>query len=113
MLLVGGGAFITTLPGGGSTFVIEGNAVGVQAQQGAGVLFQSGLLSIKGNGLGLVGDGAGTLTVNAAAPNPSNISGNGLDVNLRFGTRATFNGVTIGSISCDTTVLSEGSTVCP
>ncbi len=31
-LLVGGGAFITTLPGGGTTFVIDGNAVGVQAQ---------------------------------------------------------------------------------
>jgi hypothetical protein len=114
MLLVGGGAFITTLPGGGSTFVIEGNTVGVNAQQGAGVLFQSGLLSIKGNrGVGLLGDGAGTLTVRAAAPNPSSISGNGLDVNLRFGTRATFEGVTIGSITCDATVLSEGSTVCP
>jgi hypothetical protein len=34
-------------------------------------------------------------------------------VNLRFGTRATFDGVTIGSITCVTTVLSEGSTVCP
>ena len=113
MLLVGGGAFITTLPGGGSTFVIEGKAVGVNAQQGAGVLFQGGLLSIKGNGVGLFGDGAGTLTFRAAAPNPSSISGNGLDVNLRFGTRATFDGVTIGSITCDATVLSEGSTVCP
>ncbi len=113
MLLVGGGAFITTLPGGGSTFVIEGNGVGVQAQQGAGVLFQGGLLSIKGNDVGLFGDGAGTLTVRAAAPNPSNISGKRLDVNLRFGTRATFVGVTIGSITCDATVLSEGGTVCP
>jgi hypothetical protein len=113
ILLVGGGAFITTLPGGGSTFVIEGNAIGVNAQQGAGVVFQSGALSIKGNGVGLVGDGAGTLTFRAAAPKASSISGNGLDVNLRFGTRATFDGVTIGSITCDATVLSEGSTVCP
>ena len=113
VLLVGGGAFMTTLQGGGSTFVIEGNAVGVRAHQGAGVLFQSGLLSIKGNGVGVFGDGAGTLTFRAAAPNPADISGNGLDVNLRFGTRASFAGVTIGSITCDATVLSEGSTVCP
>jgi len=113
MLLVGAGAFITTLPGGGSSFVIEGNQVGVNAQQGAGILFQSGPLSLKGNGVGLLGDGSGTLTVRAAAPHPATISGNGLDVNLRFGARATFDGVTIGSIACDATVLSQGSTVCP
>ena len=113
MLLAGGGALIGTLPGGGSTFVIEGNAIGISAQAGAGVLLQSGPLSVKNNGVGLAGDGAGTLTVRAAAPHPAAISGNGLDVNLQFGTRATFDGVTIGSITCDTTVLSRGSTICP
>jgi len=46
--------------------------------------------------------------------NPSSITGNTtVDVDLRFGTRATLGEVTIGTIVCETTVLSRGSTVCP
>jgi hypothetical protein len=34
-------------------------------------------------------------------------------VDLRFGTRATLAGVAVGTIVCDATVLSRGTTVCP
>ena len=46
-------------------------------------------------------------------PNGSVITGNDTDVNLKFGTRATFQGITIGTIVCDKTVLTRGTTVCP
>ena len=75
--------------------------------------FQGGQLTVTNNGVGPAGNGAGTLTILSVPATPSSISGNGLDVDLKFGTRATFEGVTIGSITCDTTVLSRGTTVCP
>jgi hypothetical protein len=68
---------------------------------------------VQHNQTGLLGDGAGTLTLVSVPPNPSAITNNGTDVDLKFGTRVTFGGVTIGTIVCDTTVLSRGSTVCP
>jgi hypothetical protein len=113
--LVAGGAFLAAPSvAGTSTFVIEDNVgAGVSAEQGAGALFRAVRLTVKGNGVGLSGDGAGTLTVVAAPAVPSSISGNTLDVNLGFGTRATFQGVTIGSIVCDATVLIRGTTACP
>jgi hypothetical protein len=44
---------------------------------------------------------------------PSSIVDNGTNVYLKFGTRATVEGVTTGSITCDETVLSRPTTVCP
>jgi hypothetical protein len=58
-------------------------------------------------------DGAGVLLFISIPPNPSAITGNGVDVDLRFGARATFEGVDVGTITCDSTVLSRGTTVCP
>jgi hypothetical protein len=112
-LLLGGPAFLQTLPGAGSKFVIENNGVGVRLQQGAGAQFQGGELTVTGNGVGLSADGAGTLTILSESATPSSVSGNGLDVDLKFGSRTTFEGVAIGTIVCDTTVLSRGTTVCP
>jgi hypothetical protein len=111
-LAIRGNGFLLTLPEG-ATFLIENNGVGINAMHGAGFIFQGGQLTVTNNGVGLVGDGAGTLTIDSVPATPSSISGNGLDVSLAFGTRATFEGVTIGSITCDPTVLSRGTTVCP
>jgi hypothetical protein len=62
----------------------------------------------------VLADGAGTLTLASIPSNPSTITDNStFDVDLAFGTRATFDGVTIGTITCDATVLSRGTTVCP
>jgi hypothetical protein len=56
---------------------------------------------------------AGVLTFISIPANPSAITGNGVDVDLRFEARATFDGVDVGTITCDSTVLSRGTTVCP
>jgi hypothetical protein len=63
--------------------------------------------------VGLLADGAGTLTIQSDPAKLSSIVDNGTDVDLKSGTRATFDGVTIGTITCDATVLSRGTTVCP
>ena len=112
-LLLANGGFATTLPGGGAKFVIANNGVGINVANGTGVLFQGGQLTVTGNAVGLSADGAGTVTILSESATPSSISGNTLDVDLKFGTRATFQGVTIGSIACDNTVLIQGTTVCP
>jgi hypothetical protein len=100
-------------PFGRGTFVIENNAVGLNIGQQSGAVIVGGL-NVKNNKVtGLLADGAGSLTLVSIPPNPSSITGNGTDVDLRFGTRTTIDGVTIGTTVCDKTVLSRGTTVCP
>ncbi|HEX9871261.1 MAG TPA: right-handed parallel beta-helix repeat-containing protein [Candidatus Tectomicrobia bacterium] len=101
-------------PFGTGKFVLENNvSAGLNLINGAGTNITGGL-SVRNNGTGVLADGAGTLTLVSIPSNPSSIENNsGTDVDLKFGTRATFDGVTIGSIACDATVLSRGSTVCP
>jgi hypothetical protein len=136
-ILVAGGAKLTALPrckitvannnvfglvvangvagvvNGNAEFVAEGNQIGLRFEQVGTAIFQGGPLTVRNNGVGLMGDGAGTLTILSDPAKPSSITNNGLDVDLKFGTRATFQGVAIGSITCDATVLSRGTTVCP
>ena len=116
-LFFANGGFVT-IPFGGVKLVVENNGVGnngvgIRVEQGTGVLFQGGQLTVTGNPVGLLADGAGTVTILWDSATPLSISGNTLDVDLKFGTRTTFEGVTIGSITCDSTVLSRGTTVCP
>lgn len=100
------------LPGDiGGVFRFEHNTTGVQLDVQAG-FFSIGGLTVQNNTTGLLADGANTVTVVSIPPNPSTITGNVTDVDLRFGTRATFN-VPIGTITCDDTVLIRGTTVCP
>jgi len=98
---------------GNAEFVAEGNQTGLRFEAVGGGIFQGGPLTVRNNGVGLLGDGAGTLTIRSDPTKPSRIVNNGTDVDLKFGTRATFDGVAIGSITCDQTVLSRGTTVCP
>jgi hypothetical protein len=99
-------------PFGTAKFILENNITGLHFIEGAGAVITGGL-SIQNNGTGVSADGAGTLTLASIPTNPSVVENNGSDVDLRFGTRATFDGVTIGTITCDATVLSRGTTVCP
>jgi hypothetical protein len=98
---------------GNAEVVAEKNQTGISFVQNAGGIFQGGPLTVRDNAVGLLGDGAGTLVVESDPAKPSRIVNNGTDVDLRFGTRATFDGVAIGSITCDKTALSRGTTVCP
>jgi hypothetical protein len=100
-------------PFGTGKFVLEHNTTGLNLIEGAGAVVTGGL-SVRNNGTGVLTDGTGTLTLVSVPSNPSSIqNNNGTDVDLKFGTRATFDGVTIGTITCDATVLSRGTTVCP
>jgi hypothetical protein len=94
------------------TFVIENNGVGLDFSLDGSAIFVGGL-TVRNNGTGVRGDDAGVLTFISIPSNPSAITGNGVDVDLRFGTRATIQGVDVGTITCDSTVLSRGTTVCP
>jgi hypothetical protein len=93
-------------------FLLENNAVGMSAGLGTNILIRAGL-SVQGNGTGVLADGAGTLTLGSAPDNPSTITGNATDMRLLFGTRSTIDGVTIGTLFCDSTVLSRGTKICP
>jgi hypothetical protein len=109
-ILVAAGKIIN--PSGVGTFVIENNGVGLDFGLDGTALLVGGL-TVRNNGTGVRGDGAGVLTFISIPSNPSAITGNGVDVDLRFGTRATIQGVDVGTITCDSTVLSRGTTVCP
>jgi len=101
-------------PFAAAKFIIENNQRnGLEVGEGGSTLIIGGL-TVQNNQTGLQADGAGTLTFVSVPSNPSNIqNNNGTDVDLRFGTRATFQDVAIGTITCDATVLSRGTTVCP
>jgi hypothetical protein len=51
-------------------------------------LFPGGPLTVRNNGVGLLADGDGTLTILSDASMPSSIVDNGTDVDLKFGTPA-------------------------
>ena len=109
-ILCGAGKIIS--PFGVARFVIENNVVGLDFGLDGTALLVGGL-TVRNNGTGVRGDGAGVLTFISIPSNPSAITGNGVDVDLRFGARATIEGVDVGTITCDSTVLSRGTTVCP
>lgn len=98
----------------GAAVLLEGNGVGFQLEGGSGEQMVGGPLTVRNNGTGLLADGAGAVTPVSTPPGASTIQNNtGVDVDLRFGTRGTLAGVTVGALVCDTTVLSRGTTVCP
>jgi hypothetical protein len=103
-------------PFGAATFRFENNPIGVQVDTNSSMLIVGGM-QISGNSdIGLLADGAGSVTIipPEADPTavPSAITGNGTDVSLSFGTRATI-AAAVGSIVCDPSVLVRGSAACP
>ena len=99
-------------PFGEARFRFENNAVGMSIGLGTNVLIAAGL-TVQGNATGVLGDGAGTLTLRSVPANPSTITGNTTDMRLLFGTRSTIEGATVGTLLCDATVLSRGTKICP
>jgi hypothetical protein len=113
ILATNAASMMNASPVGSGEFAIENNQIGLSFESGAGSSFQGGPLTVRNNGVGLLADGAGTLTIVSDPSKPSSIVDNGTDVDLKFGTRVTFDGVTIGTITCDGTVLSRGTPMCP
>ena len=93
-------------------FVAESNSVGMGMEDGASALIIGGL-NVTQNGAGISASGAGTLTLVSVPPNPSTVNANQVDMDLGFGTRSTIDGVDVGSVLCDGTVLARGSVTCP
>jgi hypothetical protein len=100
-------------PFGRGTFVFRNNGVGMFFNAGCSALVNPARLTVQNNQTGMIADGADTLSFVADPPNGSSITGNGTDVDLRFGTRSTLQGISVGTIVCDKTVLSRGTTTCP
>jgi hypothetical protein len=93
-------------------FVISGNEIGIELGQGSVATLVGGL-EVSGNDVGLSID-ASQLTLVSVPPNPSSVTGNGVDVGASFGARLTIDGAEIGSaLECDSSVLSRGSVTCP
>jgi hypothetical protein len=103
------GGFVVTTIDSGSRFIIEHNAVGLRFFTGGDALIRGARLTVNGNGVGLQGDGAGVLTFVSGPAQASTITGNGTDVDLSFGSRAIFDGVAIGTLVTDGTVLCRGA----
>jgi hypothetical protein len=100
-------------PFGAARLVVENNPVGMQFLQGATATITGGL-NVRNNALtGIAADNAGGLTFASMPSNPSAIQSNGTDIRLTFGSKSTITGVAVGTIVCDATVLSRGTTVCP
>ena len=99
---------------GGGKFDLQGNAVGLSLGIESSILSIGGI-HVENNGTGILADGGGSVALAPNPQNPSVVQGNrNADVDLRFGTRATVVGVTIGKpLKCDGTVLSSGTTKCP
>ena len=85
-------------------YFFENNPVGMYFSVGSGAAINGGELTVSGNDIGLLGEGA-DLTIDNANITSNNTS----DVKLSLGTRAVFNGVSYGSIDCDDTVVSRGA----
>jgi hypothetical protein len=109
-LSIGGGGNLTLFAG---TILLENNPEGLTLAVGSAMaVFPTGNLTIQGNTTaGLTADNASTIRLIEGAT----ITGNGTDVVLLFGSNGTFNGNTIGTITCDETVLLRGDTgvTCP
>jgi hypothetical protein len=109
ILLVNGNV---SSPFGAARFVIENNPIGMQFLQGSTATITGGL-NVRNNIFGIDADNAAGLTFASLLSNPSAVQSNGTDIRLGFGTKSTINGMAVGTIVCDGTVLSRGTTVCP
>jgi hypothetical protein len=58
-------------------------------------------MTIRGNTIGISGEDGSAISIDQEGT----ITGNGTDIVLLFGSRGTFNGDTIGTITCDKTSL--------
>jgi len=114
IFLPGASVLVNARPDGGGKFVLKGNGIGLNVGTEATIQMPVGGLDVENNGIGLLADGAGSLLLLSVPQNPIVIRGNRtVDVDLRFGTRMTVDAAILGTVKCDATVLSRGSTTCP
>src|SRR5262245_38402764 len=108
-LWFGGTGSLSNIAG---TILIEHNTEGVRAENTCTVAqLIAGSMTIRSNTIGIFGDDGSDIRIAQGGT----ITGNGTDIVLRFASRGTFNGNTIGTITCDDTSLVRGDTgvTCP
>jgi hypothetical protein len=112
-LLLGARGHVISPPFASTTFVVQGNAIGMNLRTDSAA-FIIGQLTITGNAVaGVLADEA-SLYLETPSGLSSSVAGNGTNVRLLFGSRSTILNVTIGTpLVCDATVLSRGTTTCP
>jgi hypothetical protein len=88
---------------------------GLSVSVGASLAVDSTILTSRHNsGAGLFVDDGSTATLVGTPGTPVTLTENGgNDVILSFGSRATLVGNTIGTLTCDPTVLIRGTVACP
>ena len=96
----------------GIRFAIENNGIGMDLAQSSSALIVGGLTVRNNTTAGIVADNSSLIIV-GAQPNPSAVTGNGLDFDLRFGSRATVDGVAFTTRKCEPSVLARGIPACP
>lgn len=96
-----------------ASFSVQSNPIGLWFGEGSGAAIIGGLL-VQNNDTGVLADGAGAMVLVSVPPSPHDVTGNGTDIDLRFGSRMTFGGPPfVGSVVCDGTALARGSADCP
>jgi Right handed beta helix region len=108
-LWFGGTGSLSNISG---TILLEHNTEGARAEVTSTIgQLIAGSMTVRGNATGLLGDDGSAIYIDQGGT----ITGNGTDIVLRFGSRGTFNGNTIGTITCDDTSLVRGDTgvTCP
>jgi hypothetical protein len=85
-----------------------GSGVGVFTGSNVTVIHQAAIESTANKIAGITVDGGSSVTLVG-----SQITGNTTDINLSFGSRSDITTSTVGSISCDHSVISRGTVVCP
>jgi parallel beta-helix repeat protein len=114
IFLPGSSVLVNARNESGGKFVLKENGIGLNVGTDATIQMPVGGLDVEDNGTGLLADGAGSLLLLSVPQNPIIIRGNrSVDVDLRFGTRMTVDAAILGTVKCDATVLSRGSTRCP
>jgi hypothetical protein len=100
----------------GTHIVAMGNSIGIGFELGSSAQIVGGL-NVRNNGIGIDVDGAGVIRLESppSGPFPPSLvtSNASVDLDLTFGSRMRVVGpVSIGTIACDKTVLTDGVT-CP
>jgi hypothetical protein len=111
-LILNGGVVSIGPPAQGSRIVLENNGVGLE-MQGRSIAVMIGGLNVRSNTTGGILADDSSLILVSIPPNPSVVSSNALDLDARFGSRLTVNGVSFATKKCEPSVLARGVPACP
>ena len=111
-LILNGGVFSSGQPAQGVRITLEQNGIGLD-MEGRSIAVIIGGLSVRGSSTaGILADDSSLILV-SIPPNPSLVTSNVLDLDTRFGSRLTVNGLAFSTKKCEASVLARGVLACP